>query len=105
MVNAIVLSWIMNSIASDILGGIMYAPSTQAVWNDLHERFNNGDGSRSFNLHKEITTLSQGITFVSVYFSKLKDLWEEFETLVPASGCDCAKSKEFVVQLQKLKLF
>ncbi|XP_075107185.1 uncharacterized protein LOC142180149 [Nicotiana tabacum] len=60
--------------------------SAQAVWNDLHELFNKVDGSRSFNLHKEIAILSQGTTSVSVYFSKLKNLWEEFEALVPAPG-------------------
>lgn len=42
---------------------------------------------------------------MSSYFSKLKDLYEEFEALVPALGCDCDKSKEYVLHLQKLKLF
>ncbi|KAG5612385.1 hypothetical protein H5410_023666 [Solanum commersonii] len=32
-------------------------------------------------------------------------LWEEFEALVPPSGYDCEKSKEFIIHLQKLKLF
>ncbi|XP_019267542.1 PREDICTED: uncharacterized protein LOC109244841 [Nicotiana attenuata] len=82
-VNAIVLSWIMNSVASGLLV----------------------DGARSFNLHKEIATLNQGTASVSVYFSKLKDLWEEFEALVTFPGCDCAKSRDFVIHLQKLKLF
>ncbi|XP_019232323.1 PREDICTED: uncharacterized protein LOC109213032 [Nicotiana attenuata] len=83
----------------------MYASSAKAVWDDLHERFDKVAGSRSYNLHKEIATLSQGIAYVSAYFSKLKDLWEEFEALVPAPECDCPKSREFVVHLQKLKLF
>ncbi|XP_070020500.1 uncharacterized protein [Nicotiana sylvestris] len=104
-VNAIVLSWIMNSISKNLLGGIIYASCAQIVWEDLSERFNKVDDSRSFNLHKEITTLSQGTASVSVYFSRLKDMWEEFEALVPASSCDCPKSKEFVVYLQKLKLY
>ncbi|XP_070017794.1 uncharacterized protein [Nicotiana sylvestris] len=104
-VNAIVLYWLMNSVSNGLLGGIMYASSAKAVWDDLHERFDKVDGSRSYNLHKEIATLSQGTLSVSAYFSKLKDLWEEFEALVPAPGCDCPKSREFVVHLQKLKLF
>ncbi|XP_070024623.1 uncharacterized protein LOC142181557 [Nicotiana tabacum] len=98
-VNTIVLSWIMNSVGKGLLGGIMYASSAQVVWEDLVERFNKIDGSRTFNLHKEIATLSQGTSSVSVYFSKLKDLWEEFEALVPASSCDCPKSREFVAYL------
>ncbi|XP_019254158.1 PREDICTED: uncharacterized protein LOC109232917 [Nicotiana attenuata] len=104
-VNAIVLSWLMNSVAKGLLGGIMYASSAQTVWEDLAERFNKVDGSRTFNLHKEIATLTQGSASVSVYFSKLKDLWEEFEALVPAPGCDCPKSRDFVTYLQKLRLY
>nr|XP_016445319.1 PREDICTED: uncharacterized protein LOC107770513 [Nicotiana tabacum] len=34
-VNAIVLSWIMSSVAKGLLGGIMYATNTQAVWEEL----------------------------------------------------------------------
>jgi len=73
-VNAIVLSWIMNSVSKSLLGGIMYASSAKVVWDDLFERFNKVDGSRTFNLHKEIATLSQGTSSVFVYYSKLKGL-------------------------------
>ena len=41
---------------------------------------------------------------MSVYFSKLKGVWEEFEVVVPTPSCECDRSKE-VVHLQKLKLF
>ncbi|XP_070029529.1 uncharacterized protein [Nicotiana sylvestris] len=104
MINTIVLSWIMNSIAKNLLGGIMYASSAQVVSDDLSERFNNVDGSRTFNLHKEIAILTQGAASVSVYYPKLKIFWEEFEALVPAPGCDREKSRDFVLYLQKLKL-
>ncbi|XP_019231186.1 PREDICTED: uncharacterized protein LOC109212029 [Nicotiana attenuata] len=71
---AIVLSWSMNSVSKNLLGGITYASCAQVVWEDLFERFN-------------------------------KDIWEEFEALVPAPGCDFPKSKDFVVYLQTLKLY
>ncbi|XP_016555201.1 uncharacterized protein LOC107854697 [Capsicum annuum] len=83
----------------ELLGGIMYASVASVVWNELYERFNKIDGARTFYLHKEIATLSQGTASVSVYFSKLKDLWEEFEALVPAPRCECEKSKEHVLHL------
>ncbi|XP_059295462.1 uncharacterized protein LOC132048797 [Lycium ferocissimum] len=92
-VNAIVLSWVMNSVSKNLLGGIMYASIVQTVWEELLERFNKIDGSRTFNLHKEISTLTQGATSVFVYFTKIKNLWEEFESLVPAPGCECPRCK------------
>lgn len=51
-VSTIVLSWIMNLVTSGLLGGIIYASSLKVVWNDLHERFDKIDVSRSYNLHK-----------------------------------------------------
>ncbi|XP_070002039.1 uncharacterized protein [Nicotiana sylvestris] len=104
-VNAIVLSWIMSSAAKGLLGGIMYATNKQTVWEELHELFNKIDGSRTFNVHKEIATLTQGTAYVSSYFSKLKDLWGKFEALVLAPNCNCEKSNDFRLHLQKLKLF
>ncbi|XP_070015793.1 uncharacterized protein [Nicotiana sylvestris] len=104
-VNVIVLSWIMNFVNSSLLGGIMYAYNTQVVWDDLYERFYKVDDARTFNLHKEIGTMTQGTSSVSVYYSKLKDMWEEFEVLIPVPGCDCPKSRDFVVYLQKLKVY
>lgn len=57
-VNAIVFSWIINSMAKGFLGGIMYASISQVVWEDLSERLNKVYGSRTFILHKKIETLS-----------------------------------------------
>lgn len=56
-VNVIVLSWIMNFVEKAFLGGIMYAYTTRVVQEDLFEKYNKVDGSRIFQLHKEIATL------------------------------------------------
>jgi len=104
-VNAIVLSWLLNSVSKSLLGGVAFASSAQGVWNDLKERFDQLDGSRTFSLHKEIATLQQGTDSVSVYFTKLKTLWDEFEALVPPPGCDCEKARSFVDHLNRQKLY
>ncbi|GAV57603.1 UBN2_3 domain-containing protein [Cephalotus follicularis] len=67
--NAIVLSWIMNTVSKELFNGIVY--STLVVWKDLKERFDKVNGSQIFSLHKEIGYLTQGNVIVSVYFSKL----------------------------------
>jgi len=71
------------------------------VWNDLKERFDQLDGSRTFSLHKEIATLQQGTDYVSAYFTNLKTMWDEFEALVPPLGCDCEKVRGFVDNLNR----
>ncbi|XP_069147657.1 uncharacterized protein [Solanum lycopersicum] len=94
--NAIVLSWIMISVSRELLSGIVYASSAQQVWTDLRERFDKVDGSRIFYLHKEIATLQQGLVSVSSYFSRLKELWMEYDSLMPCPGCACESSKAYV---------
>ncbi|XP_070029894.1 uncharacterized protein [Nicotiana sylvestris] len=32
-------------------------------------------------------------------------MWEEFEVLIPVPECDCPRSRDFVVYLQKLKVY
>ncbi|XP_049378259.1 uncharacterized protein LOC125843061 [Solanum stenotomum] len=102
--NVIVLSWIMISISRELLSGIVYASSAQQVWTDLKERFDKVDGSRIFYLHKEIATLSQGMLYVSSYFSKLKELWMEFDSLMPCPGCACEVSKTYATHFEYQRL-
>ncbi|XP_075075442.1 uncharacterized protein LOC142162726 [Nicotiana tabacum] len=87
-----------------LFGGVVYGSDAHAVWEDLREKFNKIDGSRSFNLHMEIATLYQGTSSVSEYYTKLKDLWDEFEALIPAP-CDCEKSRDYVNHMKRQKLY
>ncbi|XP_047266243.1 uncharacterized protein LOC107873996 [Capsicum annuum] len=104
-VNAIVLSWLLNSVSKSILGGLAFSSSAFNVWTDLKERFDQLDGSRTFSLHKEIVTLQQGTNSVSVYYTKLKTLWDEFEAMVLSPGCNCEVSRGFVAHLNRQKLY
>ncbi|XP_075492417.1 uncharacterized protein LOC142530464 [Primulina tabacum] len=56
--NAIVLSWLMNSVSKEIFGGIVYSTDAVAVWEDLRERFDKVNGSRIFTLHQGDRTIS-----------------------------------------------
>ncbi|KAH0673746.1 hypothetical protein KY290_025969 [Solanum tuberosum] len=40
--------------------------------------FDRIDGSRTYNVQKEIVSLQQGTNSVSMYYTKLKTLWDEF---------------------------
>ncbi|XP_019242406.1 PREDICTED: uncharacterized protein LOC109222512, partial [Nicotiana attenuata] len=93
----------MNNVAPELLGGVVYASDAYQVWEDLRERFNKVNRVRIFQLHREIATLSQGTNFVSVYFSKLKELWHEYDVLVPFPNC-CEKSKEHAENLHQQRV-
>ncbi|KAK6779887.1 hypothetical protein RDI58_022071 [Solanum bulbocastanum] len=62
--NAIVLSWIMNTVSTSFLSGIVYSSNADLVWEDLKERFDKVNRVRIFQLLKEIATLSQGTDYL-----------------------------------------
>lgn len=37
---------------------------------------------------------------VAVYFSRLKEPWEEFDSLIPFPSCDCAESKTYATHFE-----
>ncbi|XP_060212214.1 uncharacterized protein LOC132639830 [Lycium barbarum] len=59
---------------------------------------------KELKITKEITTLSQGTNSVSVYYSKLKELWNEYDMIVLAPSCGCPNSKDYVEHLQEQRL-
>lgn len=99
--NAIVLSWIMNSVSKEILSGIIYCTDASNVWVDLKEMFDKICGSRIFSIHRDIAHLTQGSSSISVYFSNLKRLWDEFNSLVTLPFCECASAKAYAEHEQQ----
>lgn len=86
-----------------MLSGILFRTDACSVWNDLKERFDKVNLTRFYHLQKEIVTLTQGVSFVSTYYYKLKDLWDEVDSIVPPPSC-YNKSKDFVKHLSNQRL-
>lgn len=49
------------------------------VWNNLEERFSQGDLIRIVELQQEAYAIKQDSKFVTEFYSTLKVLWEELE--------------------------
>ncbi|KAH0683062.1 hypothetical protein KY289_020814 [Solanum tuberosum] len=93
--NAIVLSWIINSIRKDLLSSVIYASNASKVWTNLREHFDKVDGSRIHYLHKEIHTMTQCTSTVSSYYSRLRECWDEFDAIMSCPGCNCPESRTY----------
>ncbi|XP_073136145.1 uncharacterized protein [Henckelia pumila] len=102
--NALVLSWILNSVSKEIFGGIVYSSDAFTVWNDLKERFNRVNGSRIFSILRELNRLVQGNVTVTSYYSKLKQLWDEYSSFVALPTCECESVKTYIEHDQQHKL-
>lgn len=48
--------------------------------------------------------ITQGTDSVTTYCSRMKDLLEEIDALIPASGCDCAETRPFIEHLRNQRL-
>lgn len=73
--------------------------NAQTVWAQLKERFDKVNASRLYYLHKEIFTSTQGVSSVSVYFTKLTDLWAEYDLILPPPP-----AKDYFEQLECQRL-
>ncbi|GAV76808.1 UBN2_3 domain-containing protein, partial [Cephalotus follicularis] len=98
------LSWIMNTVSKELFNGIVCSTDALAVWKELNEIFNKINGSRSFSLHRKIGYLTQGNVTMSVYFSKLRQLWDEYASLLTLQIFGCQSSKAYVEHNQQQML-
>ncbi|MCH87569.1 hypothetical protein A2U01_0008442, partial [Trifolium medium] len=87
--NQLVSSWILNSVSSSIAQSVVFMENTIDIWNDLRERFSQGDLIRISELQQEIYAMKQGTRSVTDFYSDLKILWEELELYMPIPSCTC----------------
>jgi len=87
--NMLVHSWIMNSVEDSIAQSIVFLENAMDVWNELKERFYQGDYIRISELQCKIFGLKQDSRYVSDFFTALKVLWEELEAYLPTPICTC----------------
>ncbi|XP_068504314.1 uncharacterized protein [Phaseolus vulgaris] len=78
-----VISWITRAIDEQIAQSTIYIENVVELWEDLKERFSKGDHFRIFDLLQEVHSMKQGERSVSGFFTNLKILWEELESLRP----------------------
>lgn len=89
-----VIFWIMNALSSEIAGSIVYMNSASETWLELIERFGQLNGPQLFQIQKELSQISQGSSNIITYYTKIKGLWDEIQTLCNLPKCSCGASQE-----------
>ena len=89
--NDIVISWILNTVSSEIRQSVMYMNEAKDIWKDLETRFAQTNVPRLFNLRKDIAYLTQGNLSISAYFTKFRSLNDELDALTDDPRCTCNK--------------
>ncbi|KAF5449681.1 hypothetical protein F2P56_030100 [Juglans regia] len=91
--NDLVTSWLQNSISPSIKSSIALVNKASVVWTELQERFTQQNGARIFQLKRALAGLKQEQDPVSVYYGKLKTLWDELNVFDPLPDCSCGNLK------------
>ncbi|XP_070665992.1 uncharacterized protein [Malus domestica] len=89
-----VLAWILNSVHEDIANIVSYYTSAADVWVDLHDRFSQGNDSRVYQIKRKIVEHRQEQQSISVYYMKLKALWDELASYHELPTCSCGGLKK-----------
>ncbi|GAU41434.1 hypothetical protein TSUD_98300 [Trifolium subterraneum] len=87
--NQLVSSWLLKSVSESIGQSVIFLENAVDIWNDLRERFSQGDLIRISELQRDIYDLKQENRSVTEFYSELKLLWEELELYLPIPTCTC----------------
>ncbi|XP_022642959.1 uncharacterized protein LOC111242697 [Vigna radiata var. radiata] len=87
--NMMIISWITKTLSPHIAESVIYVEEAKDLWDELKERFSKGDYFKISDLLQDIHSIRQGERGVSQFFTDLKILWEELESLRPIPSCTC----------------
>lgn len=85
-----VTSWILNSLSKEISDSVEYVSDSVELWKELEDRYDQTNGAKLYQIQKEISDLTQGVSDITVYYTRMKKLWEELSTLSLKNQCTCA---------------
>lgn len=81
-VDSMIMSWILNAMSKELLDAFLYVTNFRELWIEIEERFVESNGPMLYQIKREINVFSQGNMPVSLYFTKLKMLWDELTCLL-----------------------
>uniref|UniRef100_A0A0V0HSJ1 Putative ovule protein n=1 Tax=Solanum chacoense TaxID=4108 RepID=A0A0V0HSJ1_SOLCH len=87
--NNMVISWLLNSLSREISESVIYSTTAKELWVDLEARFGQSSGAKLFQLQKELNDLVQGSSDIATYYTKIKRLWDELDSLDAFVLCLC----------------
>jgi hypothetical protein len=72
--NDMVISWIINTLSKEISESVLYVNTAVQLWKELNERYGQVNGAQLYQLQKNLCSISQGSSGISVYFTKIKSI-------------------------------
>ncbi|XP_042979905.1 uncharacterized protein LOC122310084 [Carya illinoinensis] len=103
--NDMVVSWLQNSISPSIKSNVAFVDDARELWLDLEDRFSHRNGPRIYQLKNTLASLLQESDTISVYYGKLKTLWNELLIYDSILVCNCGSMKILSDRYQRDSVF
>ncbi|XP_022004456.1 uncharacterized protein LOC110902021 [Helianthus annuus] len=108
--DAMIKGWLTTAMEKEIRASVKYANTAAEIWKDLHEIFGKESAPRTYEIKQSITMTRQEEATVSAYFTKLRGLWDEIDTMLQVprcecKGCTCDIGKKLVELKEKERLY
>lgn len=108
--NAMVKGWLTSAMEKDIRNSVKYAVTAQEIWLDLEERFGKESAPRAYELKRAVASIRQEKLSISAYYTKLRGLWDEIQSIIPlptctCGGCKCNLAKKFSATRERERLY
>ncbi|PKI44169.1 hypothetical protein CRG98_035462 [Punica granatum] len=105
MCNSLILAWIFNGLEKELQPSAAYATKANMLWDDLKERYSQGNETRIYQLMSDICMYRQGRKTIQKYYSGIKTLWDELENYLESSGCSCEAATRYAAHREKDKVY
>ncbi|KAL2921943.1 Retrovirus-related Pol polyprotein from transposon RE1 [Bienertia sinuspersici] len=79
--NNMVICWITGNLSDNIRKSMLFMNSAKEIWRNLETRFSQVNGARKYRLNKEVYDLKQKNLSISDYYTNMRALWEEIDSL------------------------
>ncbi|GKB75215.1 putative RNA-directed DNA polymerase [Tanacetum coccineum] len=89
--DVMVKGWLTTAMKKEIKSSVKYANTASEIWSDLRERFRKESTPHAYELKQTLSNTHQSRISVSAYYTKLRGLWDEIKSVLPASRCTCNK--------------
>ena len=108
--DAMVKGWLKSAMDKSVRSSVRYDCTAREIWVDLQERFGKGSAPRAYELRQQVTFLQQEKMSVASFYTKLKGLWDEIQSISPlpvcsCDGCSCDIQKQLKVMREKEQLY
>lgn len=104
--NFVVLAWLINSVEPQISHRNLWFQTAKDVWDAARRMYSDlGNASQIFEIWSKLREMKQGSKSVTQYFTKLQDLWQEFDLFLDDQSTCATCSTKSRNNLEKERVF